>query len=170
MRPTRWVPYASLALLAWVGSVDAWFGGPSLSPFLLGIAAIHWLLTRARREPARLRRATLFLVGAFVVAFGTGTMQYVQTRHNKELASTLVRPLEAYCAAHHALPGSLEALVPRYIPAIPHVREGLGERTIWFHPSQEAPCAYMLVIPGATFPVFGHWYDSRDGQWRARFD
>lgn len=170
MFATKLARFAPIALLGWVGYFDFGVGGPSFSPLILGVAAVHWFLPRTRQDPRRFRHSTLFLLGAFLITFGTGTMQCVQTHQNKELASTIILPLEAYCVENHSLPKTLDDLVPKYIPSVPLVHRGNSEQEIWYIPTQEEPCSYMLRIPGASVPVFGHFYDSQNGRWSAKFD
>ena len=130
----------------------------ALGQLLLTLAA-----TRRREHEARSRvvRWTSIAAGALVsLAVIVGNNRLAERR-----ARLIVAAVERYDADHHALPGSLEELVPTYLPNVPRAKLSFVAATFdyWRHADESSATLMWVVMP----PFGRRTYNFTEHRWGA---
>lgn len=131
--------------------VDAiWLGQGIISVFvalvllLVGLPRALMKKSAHERRP-RLRNLAIYF-GAIVLILGWNALNlWIAGRR----ADTVVAAVKAYRADNGAYPTRLDALVPRYLEAVPRAKYTLSFDTFYYVRSEDNPLLFYYPIPPA---------------------
>ncbi len=161
--PSRRPRGLSVAIAAALGGllvfVDAFWLNQGLIALLVAAWAVVVGLPRAlgARKFAGFRRRRAAVVGIyFASAVLVFSCNWANNLHAQAQAERVIAAVEAYHADHRRYPGSLEDLVPKYLPAVPRAKYTLGFNEFVYRADPErATLQYVRLPPfGRPYYVF----------------
>lgn len=100
------------------------------------------------------------LMGWFLPPYGAANWDNTHKQESIRIGATIVAGIEAYYSDHHRYPGTLDELVPRYLPTIPPATAGDGK---WKYFSRKDEFYLQFSVPSG-YPSYN--YHHKTGQWQ----